>query len=46
MKFLEDGSQAGLTPAKLLGIQKVDEQLILNQIYYDEVLHLGTLVEK
>ena len=40
IKFLEDGSQAGLTPAEQFGLQKVDEQLLFNRIDYDEVLAL------
>ncbi len=38
MKFLKDGSTAGLTQEELRAIQKVDERLLLEQIDYDEVL--------
>ena len=37
---LRRGSQAGLTQAELLGLQKVDERLLFNRIDYDEVLAL------
>ena len=40
MKFLEDGSQARLTQAELMGIKKVDEYQALNKVDYDEVLAL------
>lgn len=40
VKFLENGSTAGMTPEELLAIRKVDERLLLDQIDYDEILAL------
>lgn len=43
LKFLENGSTAGLTPDELLGIQKLDEWAALNGVDYDEILALRRL---
>ena len=43
LKFLENGSAAGLTPEELLGIQKLDEWAALNGVDYDEILALRRL---
>ena len=43
LKFLENGSTAGLTPEELLGIQKLDEWAALNGVDYDEILALRKL---
>lgn len=40
LKFLENGSTAGLTKEELEGIKKVDELLALNKINYQDILDL------
>ncbi len=40
LRFQDNGSSAGLRAEELAGIQKVDEQLALRRIDYDEVLVL------
>ena len=46
MKFLKNGSTAGMTQGELRAIQKVDGRLLLDQIDYDEVLTLRKGVNK
>ena len=37
LKFLENGSKSGLTPEELAGVEKVQKQLALNKVDYNDI---------
>ena len=43
LRFLENGSTAGLTPEELAGIQKVDDYLLANSSAYSKVMELRSI---
>ena len=43
LRFLKNGSTAGLTPEELAGIQKVDDYLLTNSSAYSKVMELRSI---